>query len=105
MSKKHQGRTGLADLKDGRTGENINFEDFISGAYLRDLKESNIGLSKSKNKVQVQAKFTQEKNTLPSKYNGKNWDDLYRSDELETIRTQHPEHYEKLRKERFKTKD
>lgn len=41
---------------------------------------------------------------LPSKFLGKNWDDLYRSDDLETIRNHFPEHYEKLKSEKFKPK-
>ncbi|WP_102980125.1 phage protease [Chryseobacterium scophthalmum] len=35
------------------------------------------------------------------KYTGKSWDDLYQSDELEGVRQQFPDLYEKLRKEKF----
>lgn len=104
MKNKHQGYTGLADLRDGKTGENINIEDFMSGKYLRDLKESNNEPIAS-HKPTVYNNTEPKKNTLPSEYAVKNWDELYRSNELETIRNQYPEHYEKLRKEKFKTKD
>lgn len=36
-----------------------------------------------------------------SVYVGKKWDDLYASNELETVRTQFPDLYEKLRKEKY----
>jgi hypothetical protein len=35
------------------------------------------------------------------KYTGKSWDDLYQSDELEGVRQQFPDLYEKLRTEKF----
>ena len=35
------------------------------------------------------------------KYAGKKWDDLYQADELETVRQQFPDLYEKLRDEKF----
>lgn len=35
------------------------------------------------------------------KYNGKTWDDLYSSNEIETVRQQFPDLYEKLRDEKF----
>lgn len=36
-----------------------------------------------------------------AKFEGKKWDDLYQSDELEKVRTQFPDLYEQLRKEKF----
>lgn len=36
-----------------------------------------------------------------SKFEGKKWDDLYASNELEGVRTQFPDLYEKLRKEKY----
>lgn len=35
------------------------------------------------------------------KYNGKSWDDLYSSDELETVRQKYPDLYTKLKNEKF----
>lgn len=37
----------------------------------------------------------------PEKYTGKTWDDLYSSDEIETVRQKFPDLYEKLRNEKF----
>jgi hypothetical protein len=104
MKNKHQQYTGLADLRDGYTGDKIDLEDFTSGKYLKDLKDSNKKPIDSY-KPAVNNNAEPKKNTLPSEYVGKNWDELYRSNELETIRTQYPEHYEKMRKEKFKTND
>lgn len=39
------------------------------------------------------------------KYNGKSWDDLYSSNELETVRTKFPDLYEKLKNEKYPNKD
>jgi hypothetical protein len=77
---------GLRDLTDGK-GNKINLSDFAKTTTNNALSTENKDDSKP---------------SLPDTYKGKNWDDLYRSDELETIRTQHPEHYEKLRKEKFR---
>ncbi|WP_459926506.1 hypothetical protein [Flavobacterium covae] len=40
---------------------------------------------------------------VPEKFAGKSWDDLYASNELETVRTKYPDLFESLRKEKFKT--
>lgn len=76
---------GLADLTDGK-GNKINLSDITKTNFNSDTK--------------TKAKTIQNPNVL-DKYKGKNWDELYRSNELETIRTKHPEHYEKLRKEKY----
>lgn len=80
---------GLADLSDAN-GNKINLSDFAKKEPAQHQKE-------------VQRMVSS--NSLPEIYKGKDWNELYRSNELETIRTQHPEHYEKLRKEKFKTND
>ena len=87
MKKNIGGYDGLADLTDGK-GNKINLSDFAKTMAQKATANENKGDSKP---------------SLPDTYKGKNWDDLYRSDELEAIRTQHPEHYEKLRKEKYKT--
>jgi hypothetical protein len=105
MEKNKGGYTGLADLSDGRTGEKINIEDFCSGKHLSDLKASDNDVPTSTRKPTVYNQPTSIKITLPHEYNNRKWDDLYQSNELETIRTKYPEHYEKLRKEKFDNND
>jgi hypothetical protein len=78
---------GLADLTDGK-GNKINLSDFTK---------------KEPNQETKPISEIVKSNSLPEAYKDKDWDELYKSDELETIRTQHPEHYEKMRKEKFKT--
>ena len=39
--------------------------------------------------------------TAKADFEGKKWDDLYQSDQLETVRTQFPDLYESLRKEKY----
>lgn len=80
---------GLADLSDAK-GNKINLSEFAKKEPEQHQKEA---LKKSVS------------NSLSEIYKGKDWDELYKSNELETIRTQHPEHYEKLRKKKFKTND
>lgn len=104
MKNKHLGYTGLADLQDGKSGKNIDFDDFLSGKHLSDLEDVNKELVPSYQQP-VYNNPELKKNILPNDYYGENWDDFYQSNQLETIRTQYPEHYEKLRKEKFKTKD
>lgn len=77
---------GLADLTDGK-GNKINLSDFTK----KEPKQETKAIPE-----------IVKSNSLPEAYKDKVWDELYKSDELETIRTQHPEHYEKLRKEKFK---
>lgn len=105
MEKNKGGYTGLADLSDGRTGEKISVEDFCSGKYLSDLKTPDRNDSETTSKSIIHNQSASQKITLPTKYNDRKWDDLYQSDELETIRTQYPEHYEELRKEKFELND
>lgn len=40
-----------------------------------------------------------------AEFNGKGWDDLYASNQLETVRTKFPDLYEKLKKEKFPNQD
>jgi hypothetical protein len=70
------GYDGLADLRDSK-GNKINLSDFAKTSPNKDTTNATKGDIKP---------------NLPEAYNGKKWDDLYRSNELETIRTQHPEH-------------
>lgn len=87
MKNSKGGYEGLADLTDGK-GNKINLSDFAKTTPHNTPANENKGDSKP---------------SLPDTYKGRNWDDLYRSDELETIRTQYPEHYENLRKEKYET--
>lgn len=72
---------------------------------LKDLFDSNpTGLAKVIAKLPVQTLITDQlgddaKNL--AKFEGKKWDDLYASNELEGVRTQFPDLYEKLRKEKY----
>ncbi|REG93003.1 hypothetical protein [Flavobacterium aquicola] len=103
MIKNKNGYNGLADLRDGVTGKQIDLKDFSSGAYMNTLKERKNELSDSKEKPLINNNPAPKTDTLPGEYVGKSWDDLYQSDKLETIRTNYPIHYENLRKEKFKT--
>jgi hypothetical protein len=74
---------GLRDLVDG-WGNKINLSDFAKQAR-EPMPKKEI------------------KPSLPDEYNGKKWDELYKSDQLEIIRKHHPEHYENLKNEKYKT--
>jgi hypothetical protein len=78
--------TGLGELVDGK-GNKIDLSDFA--------KRSPI-VNQSTDELKDQKHF------LPVDYQGKNWDQLYQADQLEAIRTKYPDHYERLRKEKFK---
>lgn len=88
MTNKNQNYTGLAHLTDG---------------YGNKLSLADLSAFAEKNKEAPKALHKEEQANLPEKYNGKSWDDLYKSDELETIRKTYPDHYEKLRTEKFPT--
>lgn len=87
MINKTENYSGLAHLTD-------SYGNKLSLADLSDFADRKKEVAKSSH--------TKPKPNLPEKYNGKSWDDLYQSDELETIRNTYPDHYEKLRIEKFK---
>jgi hypothetical protein len=72
---------------------------------LADLFDGNpTGLAKVIEKLPVQTLITDElgdKEKDLAKFQGKKWDDLYASNELEGVRTQFPDLYEQLRKEKY----
>lgn len=72
---------------------------------LADLFDGNpTGLAKVIEKLPVQTLITDElgdKEKDLAKFQGKKWDDLYGSNELEGVRTQFPDLYEQLRKEKY----
>lgn len=72
---------------------------------LADLFDGNpTGLAKVIEKLPVQTLITDElgdKEKDLAKFHGKKWDDLYASNELEGVRTQFPDLYEQLRKEKY----
>ncbi|MFV8364809.1 hypothetical protein [Flavobacterium sp. XS1P27] len=84
---------GKADKK--LTAEGVN--------ELADLFASNpAGLKKLIDCLQPQTLITDQLGDKDaSTFAGKKWDDLYASNELEVVRTQFPDLYEQLRKEKF----
>lgn len=69
-----------------------------------DYAENPIGLQDLIDTLPAQVSVTEEikgGDEELAKYDGKSWDDLYSSDELETVRTKFPDLYTKLKNEKY----
>lgn len=69
-----------------------------------DYAENPIGLQDLVDTLPAQVSVTegiQDGDKELSKFEGKSWDDLYSSDELETVRTKFPDLFEKLKNEKY----
>jgi hypothetical protein len=104
--------TELADFKKATTEKEI--ADLIAGG-IADKKitvevgeklkasfaENPTGLKDLIDAMPAQTLVSTENNTDLADYSGKTFDELYASDELETVRVKFPDLYEKLRKEKY----
>ena len=65
----------------------------------KDYAENPSGLKDLIDTLPAQVLVTEQKDT--GKYEGKNFDDLYSSGELETVKNEFPDLYAKLRDEKY----
>lgn len=93
----------VEDLIDkGKTDKKLTNE--VAESLKTSFAENPDGLKDLIDKMPAQVSVTEEiKNGDKNleKYKGKSWDDLYQSDDLEAVRQQFPDLYEKLRTEKF----
>lgn len=92
----------VEDLIDkGQTDKKLTNE--VAEQLKKSFAENPDGLKDLIDKMPAQVSVTDKINDkdLPEKYIGKNWDDLYQSDEIETVRQAFPDLYTKLRNEKF----
>lgn len=76
----------------------------LAGKLEADYAENPTGLQDLIDKLPAQVSVTEEikgGDEELAKYDGKSWDDLYSSDELETVRTKFPDLYTKLKNEKY----
>lgn len=76
----------------------------LAESLSKNFAENPDGLKDLIDKMPAQVSVTDEiknKEELEKKYTGKKWDELYASDELEGVRKQFPDLYEKLKNEKF----
>jgi len=89
-------KTEAGDLIDMETNPQ-QFEDLIADGRLSQSK-SNLKNDRTVVKTPI---ITATGKIVPNEYLGRDFDDLYRSDELETVRKRYPDLYEKLRDEKY----
>lgn len=85
----------------GTTDKKLTNE--LAASLKKNFAENPDGLKDLIDKMPAQVSVTDEIKNKDGheKYNGKTWDDLYQSDEIETVRKQFPDLYDKLRDEKF----
>jgi hypothetical protein len=83
----------------------VDITKVLQALSLKDGSESEIlkAIGNLTDKAKLADEYGEElrKMKTEEKYKGKTWDDLYRSDELETVRQKFPKLYEKLKTEKF----
>ncbi|KQT17418.1 hypothetical protein ASG31_08385 [Chryseobacterium sp. Leaf404] len=92
----------VEDLIDkGTTDKKLTVE--LATQLKKSFAENPDGLKDLIDKMPAQVSVTDELKNKDGqeKYNGKTWDDLYKSNDLPTIEKQFPDLYEKLRNEKF----
>jgi len=84
-------------LEKGQADKKLTNE--LSAKLEADYAENPEGLQNLIDSLPAQISVTETKDA--GKYEGKSWDDLYSSDEIETVRKEFPDLYERLRDEKY----